>query len=349
MKFVPLKRDLFLKSDLFHVAGNPVGVLGGYFTITKSEKETVTKYCEKVWKEVSKKTGGNFRGHIRFDVVPHFTHGEGIGTLCVDNVYEVNAHSPECVAADASLAAAFPEMKEETPSAPRTLAKFLKHQFGEICMVRGRCVAKDSWGDHLISEMRKEGLALSVLSEKEAMERSPGSLWRWGNVDLAGKEEFGNDFKEWLYKRKNGVFNTVSLNDVADKRHVMTSKDVVLLPRNIPFILSFPPKEWVIKPFRGSSGNGIFFGKDFLKEEWKSKLYELSDGSYGAFRAKWLPGIEVKGEKIVIDISPSFFANGEDLHYLYTPVRAVKQDDYRKSGVINVTTGGGYGNTLKEI
>ncbi len=352
MRFVPLKNDLFLKRDQFHVAGKPIGVIGGYFTIDKDEKRRIGDYCQETWNNLLEKTGNYFQGHLRFDLVPKFSLEGNIGQLSIKDIYEVNAHSPECVAADAMFQDVFPEMKRDVPSAPKLLASFLKKKFGSVCMVRGKCIAKDSWGDSLIRNMQEEGLNLSVVSEKEVMKNNISSMiWRWGNVGLVGKEEFSQEFKEWLVnERSNKVFNTVMKEDVANKKNIIKSKeDVILTLENIPFILSIPSKSWVLKPLKGSSGNGIVFGKDFTLELWIKKLVNLSNKGYGAFRARWLPPVVIRGNVFAIDLNPSFFAEGKKLNYLYTVVRVAKWEEYCKYGIINVTAGGGYGNILKEV
>ncbi len=355
------------KSNGFTVGGKQIGALQGYLTISKKEHENVIENAQKVWKKVLAKSKANkkFKGLVRFDFIPQFkkepqknSYGYYLGELEIKGLYEINAHSPECLSCDALYRQSLPKaLTSKTPSAVKAFAKKVKKEVGkEIFIVRGKGVAKDSWGSAFIKELEKEGLLVKEVSEKQAMKINPSPLYRWGDVDFKGDfAEFENDFQEWLFEKQikspSKVFNTLPESrekDVANKIFLAKKDEFPLLKEDhFQKALLLNKDDYVLKPLRGAGGNGIVFGDHVSYKEWEKTLKEaLKKQNYGLFKKQLLPKINIHGMPLTMDFLPAFFADGEKLCHLYSVTRIEPWNSYEKRRTINVLQGGGYAGTI---
>ncbi len=366
MKFVLLKDDLFEKREGFHVGGNEIGALGGYFVVEKRELSKAVMKAQKIWSYIFANSGAteDFRAHIRFDFVPTFFgpvkksgNVYDLGALVMKDLYEVNSHGPECMSCDSLFRETFPEIAKYTPSASARLAKRLYEEYKgqEITMVRGRGSTKDSWKEPLLKEVNSNGLSVVEMTEEEAVKKRPPLVWRWGNIDFNGEfSEYDNYFQRWLLKSQEelNVFNTVLGNgstDIANKKLLATYLDIILdSKQNLEDALFCSKEDYVLKPLLGTSGKGIVFGEDTHPEFWRKALLEsYKKGEYGIFKKVMLPRLDLERDvSITMDFLPSFFAEGSKLHYLYTVTRVEPWNSYKERKKINVLQGGGYGGTV---
>ena len=365
MKIVRLQKNLFEKSDKFKVGKKKINAFQGYLKITKEERNLVTSKAQKLWKRVLKKSGmDHFEGLIRFDFVPEFNKDPVIknsiidlGQLSVKGLYEINTHSPEGVACDALYRKSFAKLQGHTPKAAKKLANHLSRAYGnEITMVRGRNLAKESWGDVFVQALRNYGVDVSLKNPNEVMEKRPDLLWRWGDVDFKKEfNEYDDDFQRWLIGQDDmKIINTIPESrevDVANKKLIARKKDFILNgPESLKKALRLPKNNYVLKPLRGASGKGIVFGELESESRWINTIKKAHRrGDYGLFKKMMLPKIKVNGLSITMDFLPAFYAHGEDLSHLYSLVRLEPWESYFSRKTINVAQGGGYGGTVKVV
>ncbi len=294
------------------------------------DKAAMIKYC----REVVRKIGGispTFKGLIRFDLVPD---GEG----GIKGIYEINAHSPECIAAAAAMA------EKGFGNGAEAVARFaraIKGEFGQrkIILIPGDCPVKKAFLPYLAKRLIKEGIKLEVTSPQEAMKKDfPPSavIWRWGDLRIRGENQYPPKFAAWLERqRKRGVevFNTLlpekedfSLKSRLPHYSLQTPKDVEWGVKN--------KEKLILKPYGGASGKNIFFGRDFSAKEWERILKEKKErGSYGLYDLLELP---VYNWNFIIDLNPAFWAAGGEIKFLYAIIRVGE-----KGKLINVAQGGG--------
>jgi len=368
----PEKLLLDVKTGL-QLAGRPVGVVQGLVVISEEEKKVLINLARKIWQQLIK-VSPNFIGLIRFDLVPSFSFPEvevsswkdmaafDLGDLKITGVYEVNAHSPECAAAVSALHKVLPHLREYQPKVCDLLVQAIKKTFGneKIIFVRGEGPVKKAWGDVFFENLRKAGLNIISMKPEEVVSTSPPLLWRWGDVCFGqGHSEYHRGFENWLrsYSYKGTVFNTIPISgDPSDKSLLLGDTLVELVGRGR--LLRQETLEWgireqenlVCKPLRGSSGNGIKFGRKEKSATWVKILQEsLVTGGYGLFEARWLPKVILPGVgEFALDVNPAFWVNGSSLQYLYTVVRIDHWWRYWQRGTINVAQGAGFAGSVIE-
>ncbi len=324
--------------------------LNGEIIMGEEERKRVIGECRDIWEKVSKKTGGNFRGHIRFDLVPGFlSHanliGNGIydlGEVEVNGIYEINTEDPECTVACA-------ELYPENPAPVAMLGKVIREEIGEkILFFPGEGIVKKEWKEPFRRNLEKE---LEMVDLKKGRDNCI-PIWRWGGVRWNEYSEFSSFYSKWFLseRRRRTVFNTVYSPEETSPGNKSLIMD---LTEGAPLSASHSLENkdnLVIKPCSGTSGKNIIFGEKLSLEEWKRKVEELSPvEDYGVFRVKWLPRVYLPGVgDISLDLNPSFWADGFDLKYLYTVVRIDEWKRYRERGTQNVAQGTAYAGAVRE-
>jgi len=350
----------------FSLSGNPVGYVNGFVHISEEEKRKLIKEAKRIWEKARKGfSQEKFIGHVRFDMIPDVEHSfpkkktdngsisYDLGNLEVKGCYEINAQDPECAAADAALKKA---VKNGTPLAAKRLAEMMGYFFGkkEIAFVQGNGAVKNCWGSYFFDALRKEGLKTVPMSPKEVVSKKPEVIWRWGIIQWKQDDDLPWDFGKWLLRAQNNSTTVVNHlfspqeTAVDDKRLVMEKEDATLSQENAASVIK-NKENYVLKPLRGGSGRGIYFGKNLTQQEWERAVrFAISNGNYGAFKAKWLPKIRLGKENVTLDANPAFLFDGKELHYLYTIIRLDKWENYQQRGAINVARGGGFAGTAAE-
>lgn len=351
-----------------------LGLFQGNIFLSKEEVEHIKSICSTIWKKLINKTkmGQSFFGHIRFDLVPDILEQRQEGravfiSFKIGGIYEINAHSPECACACSAVKLSGYDLPK-SPWPAEKLALKIRELLGDkhsLVFVPGNGTIKQKWGNYFIQDLVKHyGLNIQVLNPEEVMKKKPPVIWRWGDIRFSEEDEFPLYFQEWLLNdfREGFVFNTIPSRDfdIADKGLLISEnfpqeKDLIgdnfIINQSIfndPLVkdkVISKKDNLVVKPLRGSSGLGVVFGRHLSNDDWLKFLISISEsskGDFGLFEARWLPQIKFNKNTFVIDINPSFFANGEELYYLYTVVRADKWFSYWKRGTINVAQGGGF-------
>jgi hypothetical protein len=343
-----------------------LGIFMGSFSLSAQDRETLTKTATLIWQKVIKKTRmNNFIGHIRFDFIPGFNREiieieNGVfelGPLQIVGIYEINVHSPECLAA----VTVFREITKRNEFNPTVLlAREIKRIFNneKIVFVVGRGLVKRAWKEIYLRELRQYLEIIPMEEEEVMMTSKPSIIWRWGDARIEGPSEYSSRFQEWLREYPGIVFNTLPQQKEQDLGNKM-----LLLPENGErewnrlvgenrWLNSEEVLEWgienqsqlVLKPLLGSSGKDITFGKNISQKEWTELLKKVySSSCYGLYEARWLPKISINSyEDFTFDVNSAFWAEGEKLVYLYTVVRVDSWERYWQRGTINVTQGAGF-------
>ncbi|MDD2913464.1 MAG: hypothetical protein WCR84_02390 [Candidatus Paceibacterota bacterium] len=338
------------------LGGKKINVYDGEVRISKKEIEKIVAFCKPLWEEIVKKTENfNFKGIIRFDLVPSFSSfvkNNGFvdfGEISFCGIYEINAHSPECCSALCAM------NKKGIMVIPiwERIAKEIKMHFGKrILFIKGESLLKREWGDDFIDLLKKEGLELEVLRHPYNCLENANNLpiWRWGDVRFSETEdEFPIEVQNWILrqqKEKVPVFNTVSFLPEKDAgRKDILSSDLFAGPLSD---FNGEKEDFVIKPLRGSSGKGIVFGRLADDQVWQKAINGVREGKNGLYKGMWLPRLPLNGKEAALDFNVAFWANGPDLSYLYSIIRMDDWDSYWKRGVINVCQGGGVASVLEE-
>ena len=144
--------------------------------------------CKHIWQHLRMKCPNSHpQGLYRFDLVPRFNMsdmGNGcIGHLEIAGVYEVNGHSPECLAAASVMRATLPGIS--CVNAAAIVAAKIKETLGEkeIAFVVGhKSPLKHHWYKFLVNDLREAGLQIEVMSPEEVVVRKSPLIWRWGDV-----------------------------------------------------------------------------------------------------------------------------------------------------------------------
>lgn len=354
-----------LDDSKIRIGDMPIGTFTGSFTLTQSERSRVINTCEKIWKHLRQERDGvDPIGLHRFDLVPAFARSNGsitgdLGELYIKGIYEVNGHSPECLAAASMIRYFYPHIP--CIDAAGKVAEKITETFGniEIAFVVGYGSAlKASWYEYLVKDLRSSGLDLTIMTPDEVMAKKPAYIWRWGDVRIDGENDYSNGrFTAWLYEQDECVvFNRVLRphDDVTNKSLLLSSYDpevAALLGDNRT--LDHTSMRWsteeheyqalMAKPNGGSSGKGLIFGEHYSMRRWLQKLQHLIEEglSYSLWQTQWLPAISVGEERLAIDFNPAFWVNGDHLEYLYTIIRIDRYENYRTVRKINVSKGGG--------
>ncbi len=337
-----------------------ISTVNGLFQISKQEREMIVNYSKSLYKRVIKKVGINdFVGHIRMDLVPEVTNFKAIEegydwTLRIKGVYEVNSNSPECGAATAFLHEKKPDMAQKQPSPAKRIADCnlfnSEIKNNKIIFFIGKGPVKRSWGPYFMNSLKEKGLNLKIGEGIEDVENSD-YIWRFGDVRKEAFSDFPRNFCEKLIKKQEKAFvlNTIceDYNDFGNKKFLLSSNERVL-KSDEDIRWAVEKRDLVLKPFRGTSGQGIIFGSKVSDEKWREALEEKRGKGYGLFESKWLPKLDIDEVEsgIVVDIAPSFFAKGDEIEYLYSIARVMPHDLYQEKGVINVSEGGGFAGTL---
>lgn len=353
--------------ETVNLRGNNVGIFLGKFSWEKDERAELIQTCRMIWDHLVKRTEAfDFTGLIRFDLVPAFAPSNGtgsVGHMYTGGVYEINGHSPECIAAAAVLNNFFPELQN---NAVELAAKKILDTFGdeEIAFVAGSCLIKNEWKKFLIDELKKFGLSLHIMTEKEVMESPPPILWRWGDARLSnGVSHYSPKFTRWLFSQNESfIFNSIlsGKNDFSNKMHLLSSdnpnmarllSDNSSLKRVEDVWWSVDVKDHhnlLLKPNRGASGDGIFFGEDMYASEWIALVQKkLQEGGYSIWQTNWLPKLSFGKEDIAIDLNPAFWVNNGTIEYLYSIVRVDNYAHYRlEEKKMNVAKGAGIAGIL---
>jgi len=367
MYFVPFLRDcVFNQFSSLFLKGKPVGTVNGLVVVTKDEQDEIVRAAEVVWQELSKNSHF-FQGLVRFDFIPEFSlpkaeevswqgyEAYDLGSFKIKGIYEVNAHSPECGAAISAFHDSWPDIAKMQPSVADRIGRVIKGVFGKekIAFCSGSGPVKDDWGESFKKNLILNGVNLISMTPEEVAKIRPEIIWRWGDAREEGPSEYPEWFIKWLKKYDKGtVFNTIPFEgDFSDKRHLIPSEEKSLefnslVGENIFLDFNYNvenQENWVLKPFRGSSGNGIVFGRMKDSVDWQVALKESSGcGNYGLYQARWLPKVIFPdSSEMVFDISPAFWVEGKSLEYLYTLVRADEWENYWRRGLINIAQGAG--------
>jgi len=359
---------MFIAGPKLEIKGEERDVLtlNGVVSIDREEKEALVGYCKKVWKEVISKSGSdNFKGHVRFDLVPRVSslERENNTTYSWDlepgGIYEINVNSPECGAAVSALHQAIPKLSFLQPSPVRRITEVLEKEMGEkVYFLLGEGTVKSQWGGVFFKSLSRASKMKFLKASLEEIEKSNTfPLWRFGDIRVFGNRssEFREEVIDLLYRKQlegQNLFNSISLSrreDPGNKKHLIREGERELLSED-DVLWAMEEKDLVLKPFFGSSGNGIYFQRALSPSLWEEALREcLREGDYGLFRAKYLPKVDFEEGEVAFDISPSFLAQGEDLHYLYTIIRLDSYQRYESSPgpyAINVAQGAGFVGTL---
>lgn len=371
--------EIFGQAEIFSLYGRRVGAFRGQFLIESDEMTTIQEVCNFIWNKLP--GCKSFVGHVRFDLVPGFPVDSPVlvsesmwdlGPLRIVGIYEVNAHSPECVCACSALRRSFPEITFRQPHPEHRLSRAIKNKFGEekIIFIRGDGLVKQAWGQYFIDDLIACGLNLEVTRPDEFLthpDLSPSSvIWRWGDArllpDKTGGDEFPLWFQKYLLDFPGAVFNTMprpsngDLQDISYKGYLKPNReypeDWNRLVGDNRILRNDDDLEWAIskqqnliaKPLRGSSGRGVILGRKVTPEEWERFLLSslVPNTEIGLFEARWLPRIKLNDLEITFDINPAFWADGSSLTYLYTVIRVDMWEKYWERGVINVTQGAGF-------
>lgn len=372
-----------------------VSVVVPDFILTREDKKKLTEVATRVWKKILDQTGSyNFKGLIRFDLVPEVDPNPSrdadiynLGKVGVDHVYEVNAHSPEGVAASVALRQAVKNSDEQSvrrlgarqPDVVSRLARAVKDAFGgrRIAFVPGFGDVKEAWADIFFQVLKETGiLNIEKMSAKEAMKKdNDWVIWRWGDLEIGNPDgeinEYNPELQKWLQRTPKDVFNTVPKKperDVADKSlllklsengHKELIGDSFILESEEDFNLAKERQSnLVLKPLRGSSGDGIIFGIKESLDDWHNALANAYGEGHGLFQVSYLPRIDLPPfeRPFAFDLNPGFFADGEKLTWIHAVTRADFWSRYWRdpnSGEfgrleMNVAQGAGYHGSLIE-
>lgn len=344
-----------------------VGYVNGHFSLEKEEVEALKRAARQAWERAKERFNwSKFVGHLRFDLIPRVENPTPVGKkgkdgriyydlgkLSISGIYEINAQDPECAAADNAMR----KVKgNTTPPAVERLANTMKEVLPNqrIAFVRGNGPVKTSWGEDFTSQLLEAGLDLEPMTPEEAQKRNPPILWRWAILQWGEYDDLPKSFAKWLLEAQKN--HTLTVNHLFpphevgadDKRLVMTKEDFILTTERMGPLLR-DQENYVLKPLRGGSGRGIYFGEKTSPEEWRNIVSRCAlKGNYGAFYAQWLPRITLRKEEVTFDVNPSFFFDGKELRYLYTIIRMDKWSNYEERRAINVAQGGGFAGTAAE-
>ncbi len=344
--------------DVVNLGDKRISTINGLIIMKKSERREVVEYSRKIYREVVEKSGKtDFFGHIRIDLVPSVKNLRKTARgykwdLSISGVYEINSNSPECGAATAALHDNFKELAEKQPDPAKRIIESLNgHINGEkIAFVVGKGAVKKEWGHVFMRSLQEKGLNIEEVGPEEAEKYE--CVWRFGDMRCGSYSEFSKKFRRMLLQKQERdlVLNTVPESpekDIGNKRYLLSENERELKNKD-DLKWALRQKDMVLKPFRGTSGRGIYFQKDMDEKMWVSKLKECKGQDYGLFKSKWLPRIEIDEVDggVAMDLSPSFLARGKKLDYLYSISRIEEFDVYQKRSTINVARGGGFAGTL---
>ncbi len=355
-----------LNNAKIHIGDVPIGVFTGSFAFEDAERDRMIEACCNIWKHLRTECHADLDpiGLHRFDLVPGFARScgsvEDVGELFIKGIYEVNGHSPECLAAASMIRHYYPDIP--CINAAEHVARSITAQYGDvpIAFVVGRGSAlKNSWYKYLLRDLSEAGLDITAMTPEEVMYHKPSHVWRWGDARIDGENDYAahHGFTRWLYAQDECVvFNGVleSHEDITNKRLLLSSSMpsvAALLGDNR--VLDENAIHWsteeheyqglMAKPDGGSHGKGLIFGEHYSLRRWREKLENIiAEGlPYSLWQTQWLPAISVGQERLAIDLNPAFWIDGDRMEYLYTIIRIVHYDKYRTVRKINVSQGGG--------
>lgn len=361
VKFNGSTDKMFNRSSL-SIGGMPVGAFLGEISLASSERENMIKVCKRIWRHVMDKCPNSHpRGLYRPDLIPKFNSSKArngcVGELEIAGVYEINGHSPECLAAASVMRKFLPEIP--CVNAAAIVADKVKETFGEeIAFVVGhKSALKHHWYSFLVKDLKEAGLRIKVMSQNDVMNKRPQRIWRWGDACFGRRGQYKRRFNEWLFEQNDSiVFNAIlsPKDDVSDKCLLLSSDDPdmkVLLGNNRPLdsnsiwdsVDVVPRKDLVVKPNRGASGRDVYFSRKYYTTDWIELLLRLygSGEEYSLWEFKALPAIELAGRKFAIDINPAFWVDGDKIEYLYTIIRLDEYRRYKERLKMNVAEGAG--------
>ncbi len=355
-----------LDNQRIHIGDMPIGVFTGSFVLEDEERERMIHTCRDIWAHVRQEcnTDTNPLGLHRFDLVPAFARPRGnagdLGALFVKGIYEINGHSPECLAAGSMIRHYYPDIP--CVNAAEKVAQKITQTYGHvpIAFVVGKgSTLKAHWYKYLVRDLIDANLDITVMTPEEVMKKEPPYVWRWGDVRVNGENDYKNseEFTRWLYEQDRcTVFNRVlhRHEDVTNKSLLLSSpRPTVAALLGDNRVLDEETMRWsteeneyqalMAKPDGGSSGKGLIFGEHYSMRRWLQKLQDLVDNNvpYSLWQTQWLPAISVGHRKLAIDINPAFWIDGDNLEYLYTIIRIDCYENYRTKRKINVSQGGG--------
>ncbi|MDD5652031.1 MAG: hypothetical protein PHX98_01385, partial [Candidatus Moranbacteria bacterium] len=308
-----------------------IGAFLGEFLWENDELFRLIDLCQQIWKEIFVKSGKpNFIGLVRPDLVPGFSNPEGksLGKLEVRGIYEINVHSPECLAGISALEH-FTGLKTENDPCI-VFSDKLKEFFGnsQIAFVCGNNLLKREWGAIFFAKLKSLGINVRWISPEESMRESPKIIFRWGDARIDGPSHFSPVFVNWLRtQKKSFVFNSVPNGvDLGDKSFLIKTNDDDL---SKIFGINRPLRSeediwwsvdengkhsnFLVKPDKGASGDDIFFGENMISSQWIRILKEkLSSGrKYSLWEAKWLPEVMIGQDSFSMDLDPVFWAEND--------------------------------------
>lgn len=336
-----------------------VNIYSGEILINEKEVQETVSYCRFLWQKVLEKMGGlNFCGFVRFDLIPQFKEKIReeedffhFGDLGFSGIYEINAHSPECSSAYSQMKA----FGAKVPSLWKKMASLIKESFGErILFIQGSGPVKREWGTQFIRDLQEAGLLIEVISHPYTSLGNPENLpiWRWGDARLNGSyDDFPLEVQKWiLEEQKRGVkvFNTIPDSSERDPGNKIFLSDSFTGRVELPEAQRGKKDDFILKPLRGSSGNGIHFGRLMREAQWQEALDQAIDGELGLYRCLWLPRVKMNGHFVAFDFNPIFWANGSSLIYLHSVVRIDDWESYWNRGTINVAQGAGIASVIEQ-
>lgn len=243
----------FLTSPWLTLNNRKIYFYSGELILEKKEKEKINKYCQKIWKQVAP---NDFRGLIRFDLVPDFEK-------TFAGIYEINTDAPQGACAWAMICKAFLKYTKGRIDAVEKLVKAIKTSFGErkIIFLPSYDRMGQEWG-RVYVESLKRFLRIEFWTPRTKIKDSE-VIYRFGRVDLFLKRK---DKLFYFWKKiKNYplVFNSLNPSwNPGDKSLLIKKgfiKGAILDSKTISLFLK-NHKIWVLKPSRGSYGKGIVFG-----------------------------------------------------------------------------------------
>ncbi|PID52628.1 MAG: hypothetical protein CR972_00955 [Candidatus Moraniibacteriota bacterium] len=360
--------DSVLDDNKIRIGNMRIGMFTGSFVLEDCERDRVIKTCKKIWRHLrrERRYGVDPMGLHRFDLVPAFARSddlvaENLGGLYIKGIYEVNGHSPECLAAASMIRHHYPHIP--CVNAAEIVAERILDVYGDvpIAFVVGQGSAlKASWYQYLVNDLVAAGLNITIMTPKEVMKKKMKHMWRWGDARINGENDyvFSRGFVEWLHtQNEHIIFNRVlrTEDDVTNKSLLLSSSDpdvAILLGENRPLdnnsiwwsVDQHDHQRLMAKPDGGSSGKGLIFGEQHPTTAWIDELQKVLKGGkqkYSLWETQWLPSVTIDGEDFAIDFNPAFWIDGDDIEYLYTIIRVDFYERYRQERKINVSQGAG--------
>lgn len=338
--------------------------------------ERIVKLCEDTWQKVYLGVWGvkyPYQGHIRFDMFVADGNPEPIEV----NV----RGPEELAAACASYLEVGRGLGLQNPAehlAPHLDSWAEGKRILFLCADNDnkKAKVKKAWGSKLLQCLQEANLDIEAITSEEFLNMSPeeresNAFYAFGDIVLGSEESsyFSQEVCKELFRfQEQGgkVLNVIAPRgmDLGNKLvfERALGRDIRLFPedfvaqgeKNVERIAraireTFPGREdWVFKPVIGASGDSVVLGDSSPLRNWRSAMgrAHYQGGSEQIPRYFLSPRVHPDVVRIgdrewVVDVNPSFFANGEELRHMGFILRAVPLEVYEKTGMMNVSMGGG--------